>query len=217
MTNKPVSAPAGCRLVLASTNPGKLREFQELLAPTGLVVFAQDRFNIGPVAETGLSFVENALLKARHAARYSGLPALADDSGLEVDCLGGSPGIHSARFAGEGASDAQNNQRLLSLLQDVPEPERSARFQCVLVLMRHPLDPAPLICQGTWAGRILFAPRGKGGFGYDPLFFVPECRRSAAELTSTEKNLRSHRGQALAALLLALRGEVRTGERRVAT
>lgn len=199
------------RLVLASANPGKLREFQQLLAPMGFAVTAQDHFNIGAVAETGLSFVENAILKARHAAHYSGLPALADDSGLEVDHLGGAPGIHSARFAGEGASDAQNNRRLLSLLQDVPDPERSARFQCVLVFMRHARDPAPLVCQGTWAGRILFAPKGKGGFGYDPLFLVPACGRTAAELTSAEKNRRSHRGQALAALLRAMADPALTG------
>ncbi len=217
MTNKLAPAPVRCRLVLASANSGKLREFQELLAPTGLIVAAQDQFNIGPVAETGLSFVENAILKARHAARYSGLPALADDSGLEVDYLGGSPGIHSARFAGENASDEQNNRRLLSLLQEVPELERGARFQCVLVFMRHASDPSPLVCQGTWAGRILFAPRGKGGFGYDSLFFVPECGRSAAELTCAEKNQRSHRAQALATLLRALRGGVGSGERRAAT
>lgn len=192
------------RIVLATANAGKLREFQALLAGRELRVVPQSQFNIAAVEETGLTFVENAILKARHAARYSGLPAIADDSGLEVDFLNGAPGIHSARFAGDNASDAKNNQRLLALLQDTAEEERTARFHCSLVFLRHDLDPTPLICQGTWEGRILFAPRGNRGFGYDPLFYVPTCGCTAAELPQQEKNRLSHRGQAMAALWRAL-------------
>jgi len=192
------------KIVLATANAGKVREFQQLLGRSGLTVVPQSQFNIVAVAETGLTFVENAILKARHAARYSGLPAIADDSGLEVDCLDGAPGIHSARFAGDNASDLQNNQRLLRLLQDVAEDERTARFQCLLVFLRNDRDPTPIICHGTWAGRLLLAPRGAQGFGYDPLFYLPELGCTAAELPAAEKNRISHRGQAMAMLLRAL-------------
>lgn len=191
-------------VVLASSNPGKLSELQRLLAPHRFEVAPQSRFAISDADETGLSFVENAILKARHACRHSGLPALADDSGLEVDALDGAPGIRSARFSGAAATDARNIEKLLTLMRDVPEVRRTARFQCLLVFLRHAEDPTPLICQGTWEGRILTTPRGENGFGYDPVFFVPETHCSAAQLTEEQKNTRSHRGKALAALLAAL-------------
>ena len=203
-TNK-ANENGGRQLVLASGNRGKLAEFQQLLADTGWDVIAQSAFATPEIEETGLSFVENAILKARNAAQHSGLPALADDSGLEVDALDGAPGIYSARFAGADANDASNNRKLIELLADVPEAQRNARFQCVLVFMRHAHDPSPLICQGTWEGKILTAPRGEQGFGYDPLFYVPELAQSAAELPAPLKNQRSHRGQALQKMLLALR------------
>ena len=192
--------------VLASGNAGKLREFSILLAEWDITLEPQSAFNISDAEETGLSFVENAILKARHASRASGLPALADDSGLEVDALQGAPGIRSARFAGTHGDDAANNQLLLERLQDVPEAERSARFVCVLAVLRHADDPRPLICEGTWEGRILFAPSGSGGFGYDPLFFVPDQQCSAAELSPEDKNRLSHRGQASRLLRDALPG-----------
>lgn len=192
------------RIVLASNNKGKLRELGELLADQDIQVLPQGAFNIPEALEDGLSFVENAIKKARNAAAHSGLPAIADDSGLEVDALNGAPGIYSARYAGDGG-DAANNAKLLEALQDVPDTQRSARFQCVMVYMRHAEDPTPLICQGTWEGRILHQPRGDNGFGYDPLFFVENENASAAELSAEVKNAQSHRGQALRALLLALR------------
>lgn len=191
-------------LVLASNNQGKVRELNQLLAPAGLRLIAQGELGVDEVAETGLTFVENAIIKARHAAAETGLPALADDSGLEVDALQGKPGIHSARFAGPDATDASNNAQLLRLMQEVPEVERSARFQCVLVRLRHAEDPTPLICQGSWEGRILTVPRGDQGFGYDPLFFIPDCGCTSAELDPATKNRLSHRGQALAQLLMRL-------------
>jgi XTP/dITP diphosphohydrolase len=156
------------------------------------------------VEETGLTFVENALLKARNATRHTGLPAIADDSGIEVDALHGAPGIYSARYAGEGASDARNLEKLLADLRDVPEARRTARFVCLMVYLRHELDPTPIICQGSWEGRVLFEPRGAGGFGYDPVFFVPTHSCSSAELPPEVKNQLSHRGQALRALVAAL-------------
>lgn len=192
------------QLVLASGNRGKLAEFQQLLADTGWNVIAQSAHATPDIEETGLSFVENAILKARNAAQHCGLPALADDSGLEVDALDGAPGIYSARFAGADADDALNNQKLLELLAGMPMEKRSARFQCVLVFMRHARDPSPLICQGTWEGVILDAPRGAQGFGYDPLFYVPDLAQTAAELPATVKNQRSHRGQALQKMLRSL-------------
>lgn len=193
------------KLVLASNNAGKLKEFQTLLAGCAFEIVAQGDLAIDSAEETGLTFVENAILKARHAAHLSGLPALADDSGLEVDALQGAPGIYSARFAGPGASDEQNNQKLLAELARVPQAERSARYQCVLVYLRHALDPTPIICQAAWEGRILPSPAGSGGFGYDPLFWANDCGCSAAELEKTHKNRISHRGKAMQQLLAALR------------
>lgn len=191
------------RVVLASGNKGKLVELQTILAEKDVELVPQSEMGVGSVPETGLSFVENALIKARHAALETGLPALADDSGIEVDALNGEPGIYSARYAGvEGdLADAANNAKLLAELEQVPEAERTARFQCVIVYMRHARDPMPLICQGTWEGRILFEEQGENGFGYDPLFYVPEYGCASAELSPEIKNGLSHRGQALRALL----------------
>ena len=193
------------KVVLASGNAGKVREFNQLLGDQHIEVVPQSSFGVPEAEETGLTFVENAILKARNAARHTGLPALADDSGIEVDALNGAPGIYSARYAGAGASDEANLRRLLAALEGVPDAERSARFQCVIAYLRHAEDPTPLICQGTWEGRILTAPRGANGFGYDPVFFVPDEGASAAELPAEIKNRLSHRGQALRRLLEALR------------
>jgi len=192
------------RVVLASGNPGKVREINQLLADLAIEVVAQSELRVPEAEETGLTFVENAILKARNAAARTGLPAIADDSGLEVDALNGAPGIYSARYAGAGAGDADNLQRLLRELGDRPQAERTARFQCLMVYLRHGADPTPLICQGTWEGRILDAPRGENGFGYDPVFFVPDRGCSAAELDPELKNRLSHRGQALRCLARAL-------------
>ncbi len=194
------------RIVLASNNAGKVREFNQLLTGSEFEVIPQSEFQVGDIEETGLTFVENALLKARNAARHTGLPAIADDSGLEVDALNGAPGIYSARYAGAGASDRQNLEKLLDALQDVPDENRSARFQCLMVYMRHPQDPTPRIFQGTWEGRILHAPQGDNGFGYDPVFYVPEQQCASAELPPDVKNRLSHRGQALRRLIAVLRG-----------
>jgi XTP/dITP diphosphohydrolase len=183
------------KLVLASGNPGKLREFGALLATFDFEVLPQSAFSVSEAEEPHLTFVENALAKARHASRLTGLPALADDSGLCVKALGGAPGVISARYAGEPRSDARNNEKLLADLADVID--RRAHFTCVLVLVRHADDPQPQIAEGEWHGVILRAPQGADGFGYDPLFFVPECGCSAAELAPDAKNRRSHRGQAL--------------------
>lgn len=193
------------KTVLASNNPGKVREFNQLLSGLNMEVIPQSEFNVEEIEETGLSFVENAILKARNAARCTGLPSIADDSGIEVDALRGAPGIYSARFNGVDASDEQNLQKLLAELSGVPDEKRSARFQCLLVFMRHDLDPTPLICQGTWEGRILPAPQGENGFGYDPVFYVPGEDCSSAELPSATKNRLSHRGQALQKLLAGLK------------
>lgn len=195
-------------IVLASNNAGKVREFNALLAGLDLEVVPQSQFGVAEVEETGLTFVENAILKARNAAQHALRPAIADDSGLEVDALDGAPGIYSARYAGPGASDAANLEKVLGMLNGVPEAKRTARFQCVLVYLRHALDPTPLIVQGTWEGRILDAPRGASGFGYDPVFFVPTHGCSAAELRPETKNALSHRGQALRRLLELLPGRV---------
>ncbi|WP_456445324.1 XTP/dITP diphosphatase [Thiolapillus sp.] len=189
------------QIVLASNNPGKVREVGQILAGQDIEVLPQSAFDIPEIEETGLTFVENAILKARNAAAHSGLPAIADDSGLEVDALQGAPGIYSARYAGPDASDADNNAKMLQALRDVPDEARTARFQCLLVYMRHADDPVPLICQGTWEGRILRVPQGENGFGYDPLFFVEEKHCSAAELPAEMKNVMSHRGKALQCLL----------------
>ncbi|WP_415889998.1 XTP/dITP diphosphatase [Neptuniibacter sp. SY11_33] len=185
------------KIVLASGNKGKLKEFNQVLADLGVEVVPQSEFNVSDADETGLSFVENAILKARHAAEVTGLPALADDSGLEVDALQGAPGIYSARFSGEGATDAKNNKLLLEKLEGIPSEQRSARFRCVLVFMRHANDPTPLICQGSWEGTILEQASGSNGFGYDPLFWIPELEKASAELASEQKNKLSHRGQAV--------------------
>ncbi|MCU7934208.1 MAG: RdgB/HAM1 family non-canonical purine NTP pyrophosphatase [Candidatus Thiodiazotropha sp. (ex Dulcina madagascariensis)] len=195
---------SGEKIVLASNNAGKVREINQLLAGERITVLAQKEYNIPDAIEDGLSFVENAIKKARHASGLSGLPAIADDSGIEVDSLNGAPGIYSARFAGPGASDRANLEKLLEHLKEVPEADRSARFQCLMVYMRHAEDPTPIICQGTWKGSILFEPRGDNGFGYDPIFYVPTHDCSSAELPPEVKNRLSHRGQALQKLLQAL-------------
>ena len=188
------------RIILASNNPGKVREIQQLLTGCGVEIVPQSDLDIADVAETGLTFVENAILKARHAATLAGLPAMADDSGLEVDALNGAPGIYSARYAGPGSSDTDNNTRLLRELKDIPEGQRSARFQCVIVYMRHAKDAMPLLCTGTWEGRILPEAKGRHGFGYDPLFYVPTHQCASAELPPDVKNQISHRARALQAL-----------------
>jgi len=187
------------KIVLASSNPGKLAEIREVLADSGIELVAQSEFGIADAEETGTTFVENALIKARHAARLSGLPALGDDSGICVDVLGGAPGLYSARYAGEHGNNAANNAKLLDVLREVPEDERGAHFHCTLTLLRNADDPAPLIAEGLWRGRILHAPRGDKGFGYDPVFFDP-AHGPAGELDATVKNRISHRGLALARL-----------------
>ncbi|CAA0117172.1 dITP/XTP pyrophosphatase [BD1-7 clade bacterium] len=192
------------KLVLASGNRGKLKEFQQIFAQRDIRVLPQAHFNIDDVEETGLTFVENAILKARHAAKISGLPALADDSGLEVDALRGKPGIYSARFSGPEATDQSNNDKLLKMLSQVPADNRTARFHCVLVLMRHAEDPTPMIFHGQWQGQILSQARGTQGFGYDPLFFANDQQACAAELPPEVKNQVSHRGQAVTKLIRAL-------------
>ena len=191
-------------IILASSNPGKVREINQLLAGLDLHVQPQTDFGVPDIEETGLTFVENAILKARNAAQHTGRPAIADDSGIEVDALNGAPGIYSARYAGMGASDQANLEKLLAELGDLPEEKRTARFQCLMVYMRHANDPTPLICQGSWEGRILFKPQGENGFGYDPVFYVPTHDCSSAELPADVKNSLSHRGQALRKLLAAL-------------
>ena len=193
------------KLVLASGNAGKLKELSSLLAPLGIEVLPQSAFNVSEAEEPHPSFVENAIAKARHAARATGLPALADDSGLCVDVLGGAPGVLSARFAGEPKSDARNNALLLERLAG--EPNRRARFYCALALVRHADDPQPIIACGEWHGEILEAARGQGGFGYDPLFLVPELDQTAAEIDHSLKNVLSHRGSAMRQLLERLRAE----------
>lgn len=190
------------QVVLASGNSGKLRELGRILQPLDMQLVSQSEFDMPDVPEDGLSFVENAIIKARAAALHCGLPAIADDSGLEVDYLKGAPGIHSARYSGEG--DLGNNTKLLRALEGVPEQQRSARFQCVLVYMRHGEDPTPVVCHGSWEGTILLEPRGDHGFGYDPLFFVAEHNCSSAELPRDLKNAISHRAKASALLLDAL-------------
>lgn len=199
------------RLVLASGNAGKLREFNALFAGSGISCVAQTDLGVGDIEETGLSFVENALLKARHAARVTSLPALADDSGLCVDALDGAPGLHSARYAGEHGNAGANIDKLLAALESVPNDKRGACFHAAIVLLRHAEDPQPLIAEGSWHGRILRARRGDGGFGYDPVFLVSGLEQSAAELDPALKNRISHRGQALTALLKRLPEACRNG------
>ena len=190
-------------LVLATGNPGKVNELANMLSPLNINVVPQSDFNVGEVAETGTTFVENAIIKARHAALITGMPAIADDSGLEVDGLNGAPGVYSARFAGAGATDQDNIDKLLLELGN--NPIRTARFWCVLVLMRHANDPTPLICSASWEGEITLTQNGEGGFGYDPVFFVPTLNCTSAELTKEQKNAISHRGQALQNLLQQLK------------
>ena len=191
------------RVVLASSNAGKLLELRELLADSGIELIAQSEVGIDDAEETGLTFIENAILKARHASRLSGLPALADDSGLCVEALSGAPGLYSARYAGSHGDAAANNRKLLDVMGDIPDGKRDAHFHCSLALLQSADDPSPLIAEGRWHGTILHAPRGNGGHGYDPLFFDPLVGLGAAEMLATEKNRISHRGKALAALRTA--------------
>lgn len=188
------------KVVLATGNKGKVKELSELLADMDINIIPQSDFQVPEVAETGTTFVENAIIKARHAAKITGLPAIADDSGLEVDFLQGAPGIYSSRFAGTQCDDNDNNIKLLAKLNGVPEHQRTARFQCVLVYMRHELDPTPVICQGTWEGRITTERHGEHGFGYDPLFWLDDKQMTSAQLPRELKNILSHRAQALVKL-----------------
>ncbi|WP_392565641.1 XTP/dITP diphosphatase [Utexia brackfieldae] len=192
------------KLVLATNNQGKVKELDNLLSNAGFEVISQRVFNVPDIDETGLTFVENAILKARHTAKLTGLPAIADDSGLCVDALDGAPGIYSARYAGEGTNDQKNNQKLLQALANIPKAQRTAYFYCALVYLRHADDPTPIICQGKWSGNILTEPQGDGGFGYDPLFYIPELACSAAALPREQKSLISHRGQALKQMMKVL-------------
>ncbi|MBF4255412.1 XTP/dITP diphosphatase [Vibrio anguillarum] len=192
------------KIVLATGNQGKVREMADLLVDFGFDVVAQTELNVPEAEETGTTFIENAIIKARHAAKITGLPAIADDSGLEVDYLQGAPGIYSARYAGENASDQQNLEKLLAVMEGVPDEQRTARFHCVLVFMRHENDPTPLVCHGTWQGRILHQAHGSNGFGYDPIFFVPEDNCASAELLPARKKQLSHRGKALKMLFKTL-------------
>jgi len=194
-------------LVLASANSGKIKELQQMLGGLGFNIVPQTQLNIADIEETGLTFVENSILKARNASAHSSLPAVADDSGLEVDFLKGAPGIYSARFAGEAATDAINRDKLLELMKDVPADQRTARYQTVIVYMRHSNDPTPIICQGTWEGTIAFDEKGDGGFGYDSIFQVTETNCRAAELDKESKNRLSHRGKAIASLLQRLQSQ----------
>lgn len=189
------------KVVLATGNAGKLKEFMQLLAGVGMDVHPQSEFDVPDADETGLTFVENAILKARNAAELTGLPAIADDSGIEVDYLQGQPGIYSARYAGAGAGAAACNEKLLNALNGVPETQRTARFRCCIVMLQHAADPSPIIAEGSWEGRILEQLTGSEGFGYDPLFYVPTHKMSAAQMDSAEKNRISHRGLALQGLL----------------
>ncbi len=192
------------QIVLATGNPGKISEMAEILAPFALHIVPQSDFDVPEADETGLTFVENAIIKARNAAAHTGLPAIADDSGLEVDALNDAPGIYSARFAGADATSEDNLVKLLRDMEGVPEARRSARFQCVMVYMAHAADPTPLICQGSWEGRILSRPQGDNGFGYDPVFYLPDHHCASAQLSKAVKNRLSHRGQALRKLVEAL-------------
>lgn len=185
------------KLVLASGNAGKLRELSRLLSELDYEVHAQSEFDVPEAEETGTTFVENAIIKARNAAQHTGLMALADDSGIEVDALDGAPGVYSARFAGSKATDDDNNALLIEKLASVPEQQRSARYRAVLVFMRHAADPSPLICEGSWEGIIQLTPAGSGGFGYDPYFYLPDLGCTSAELSPDDKNRLSHRGKAL--------------------
>lgn len=191
------------KLVIASNNPGKLREISRILAPLGYEAVPQSAFNVPEAEEPFVTFVENCIAKARHAAQLTGLPALADDSGICVEALGGAPGVYSARYAGEPKSDQRNNEKLIAVLAG--QSNRRAHYYCVIVYLRHAEDPQPLIAEGSWHGEIIDTPRGDGGFGYDPYFLVPELGKTGAELTADEKNAISHRGQALLQLVEKLR------------
>ncbi|MCE7537141.1 XTP/dITP diphosphatase [Aliivibrio fischeri] len=193
------------KIVLATGNQGKVREMADILADFGFDVVAQSEYNVSDVAETGTTFIENAIIKARHAAKETGLPAIADDSGLEVDALNGAPGVYSARYSGEGATDQKNIDKMLAAMEGIPAEKRTARFHCVLVLMKHENDPTPLICHGTWEGYITTEQKGENGFGYDPIFWVSEDNCSSAELEPARKKQLSHRGQALKKLFAALK------------
>ena len=189
------------KIVLASGNSGKVREINKLFADSGIEIVPQSDYDVPEVAETGTTFVENAIIKARHAAQITGLPAIADDSGIEVDALDSRPGVYSARYAGDHATDSENNSKMLAELKGLANSERTARYQCVLVFMRSATDPVPIITQGSWEGYILQEARGDGGFGYDPIFFVPTHNCSGGELALDVKNTISHRAQALEAML----------------
>nr|WP_043740865.1 RdgB/HAM1 family non-canonical purine NTP pyrophosphatase [Thioalkalivibrio nitratireducens] len=191
-------------LVLASGNPGKIREFTTLLQPIGIELIPQSHWSVPEAEETGLTFVENAILKARNAAAHTGMPALADDSGIEVDALNGQPGIYSARYAGPDADDTDNNEKLLEALAGVPRPQRTARFRCVMAFLAHAEDPSPILAEGTWEGLIATKPSGHGGFGYDPIFILPQYGRTSADVPEQVKNRRSHRAQALNAMVAQL-------------
>lgn len=193
------------KLVLATGNQGKVKEMADLLSDFGFEVEAQSAYQVSEVAETGTTFIENAIIKARHAAKQTGLPAIADDSGLEVDYLKGAPGIYSARYSGEEATDESNIEKLLNNMQGVPQKERTARFHCVLVLIRHADDPTPIVCHGKWEGEILTERSGSNGFGYDPIFWVPEAGCASAELEPSQKKQLSHRSKALQKLFTALK------------
>lgn len=195
------------RIVLATNNQGKVKELHDLLSNAGLEIISQKEFNVPDIDETGLSFIENAIIKARHTAQLTGLPAIADDSGLVVNALNGAPGIYSARYAGEHGNDKKNIQKLLHDLQNIADEQRTAYFYCALVLIRYATDPTPIICLGKWHGTLLHHEQGCGGFGYDPIFYLPELNCTAAELTREQKNQLSHRGQALKQLLAQLKAE----------
>jgi len=195
------------KIIIASNNAKKSRELQNILKQENIETILQSKFNIDSVEETGLTFVENAILKARHAARLTSMPAIADDSGIEVEALDNRPGIYSARYAGNSATDNDGNEKLLSELRDLPESKRTARYKCVMVFLKKADDPTPIICQGTWKGEISFAPKGKNGFGYDPIFFLPTYNCTAAEISPELKNKISHRARATQKLITCLKNE----------
>ena len=195
------------KVVLATHNPGKLREFRALISETDLECKSQSEYQVPEVPETGETFVENALIKARNACHYSGLPSIADDSGLVVDCLQGAPGVNSARFAGENATEPDNLKKLLQAVRDFSSKERTARFQCAMIYLRSESDPSPLISLGTWEGQITMNAKGQHGFGYDPVFLITDLKRTSAQLEPQEKNRLSHRGQALRQLIKQIRKE----------
>ena len=196
------------KIVLATGNKGKVKELTRMLSGLGIEVLSQSEFDVTEVAETGSTFVENAIIKARHAARQTGLPAIADDSGLAVNILGGEPGVYSARYSGDQATDKSNIAKLLSVMADVPKAKRQGKFLCVLVYMRHADDPTPIICQGEWCGEITTEQQGENGFGYDPVFWVKEQNCSSAQLSPEQKNALSHRGKALKMLLVQLKNQI---------